>query len=69
MSEREQILRVHQRNRDLADENARLRLRLCDMERECRELEDANRELRVELQAADYVVGEAMDAALETKRR
>ena len=69
MSDREQILRVHHRNRDLAEENARLRLRLCDMERECRELNEANAELRVELQAADYVVGEAMDAALGAKRR
>jgi len=41
---------------------------LCSKERECVELKEVNANLRVELQAADYVVGEAMDAALEGER-
>jgi hypothetical protein len=69
MTDREQVLRLRRQNRDLAVESARLRLRLCDMQREYQELEEANRELRVELQAADYVVGESMEAALEAQRR
>jgi hypothetical protein len=41
---------------------------LCSKERECVELKYVNANLLVELQATDYVVGEAMDAALEGER-
>lgn len=68
MTDRQRMLRVHRRNLDLARENEQLRRELEHKQEECQELEDANTELRVELQAADYVVGEAMDAALEGQR-
>jgi hypothetical protein len=64
MIDREQILLLRWQNQALAEECARLRLRLCDMHRECRELEGANAELRVELAAGDVVIGEAMDSLL-----
>jgi hypothetical protein len=64
MIDREQVPLLHRQNHALAKECARLRLRLCDMHRECRELAGANAELRVELAAGDVVIGEAMDNLL-----
>ena len=61
MTERKQLLTVCRRNRDLADENAQLRRDLRRAIQECRELDAANADLRVERDAADVLLGEAMD--------
>jgi hypothetical protein len=45
----------------LAKANEHLRQRLYESERQCRALEDANANLRVERDAADILLGEAMD--------
>jgi hypothetical protein len=45
----------------LARTNEHLRRRLHSSERRCRELENANANLRVERDAADILLGEAMD--------
>lgn len=64
MTEFEQLRRVCRWNRDLASENARLRLGLCRKDQVCRELERANADLRVERDAADALLGSAMDEVL-----
>jgi hypothetical protein len=61
MTEREQLLTVCRRNRLLAGENARLQDELRHAIQECRELDAANSDLRVERDAADVLLGEAMD--------
>lgn len=45
----------------LLDANERLRNRLRCVERECRELTEANANVRVERDAADVLLGEAMN--------
>lgn len=67
MTERDQLRRVCQWNRTLAGENARLRDELRCEHHECRELSDANANLRVELVACDGLLGAAMDQLLERK--
>jgi hypothetical protein len=69
MTEREQILRFGRQNRDLTRENGRLRDELRRMDQECRELVDANANLRVERDAADVLLGEAMDELLSKDTR
>lgn len=66
--EREQIRRVCRWNRELARENARLREKLGRRRQECRELSDANANLRVERDANDALLGAAMDEALKARR-
>lgn len=61
MTEREQLLTVCRRNRLLASENASLQAELRHAIQECRELDAANADLRVERDAADVLLGEAMD--------
>jgi hypothetical protein len=67
--EREQLHRVCRWNRDLAAENAALREALRRWEQECRELREANANLRIERDTADVLLGESIDAALEAQRR
>lgn len=55
MTDDEQVLLTHQYEA-LARECARLRVRLCEMCREYKELEKANRELRVENRASDDLI-------------
>lgn len=62
MTERERIRRLDQENAHLFD---RLRCK----ERECLELIEANVNLRIERDATDVLLGEAMDAALEGRRQ
>ncbi len=64
MTAREQLIHVCQRNGDLACENQRLTAALERSERECRELSEANANLRVERDAADVLMGSAMDKLL-----
>jgi hypothetical protein len=52
---------------NLVKANEHLRRRLHESERQCRALEDANANLRVERDAADILLGEAMDQLLEGK--
>jgi hypothetical protein len=49
----------------LLDANERLRNKLLCVERECRELTEANANVRVERDAADVLLGEAMDDLLD----
>jgi hypothetical protein len=65
----DQLRRVCRWNRDLAAENVALREALRRKKQECRELSDANANLRVELSVTDQLMGAAMDAALEVQRR
>jgi hypothetical protein len=53
----------------LAKANEHLRESLHQIERQCRMLEEANANLRVERDAADILVGEAMDAVLERRHQ
>jgi hypothetical protein len=66
MSEREQFQRLARR---LSGEKVRLQRELCRAERECRQLRCANANLLVERDAADVLLGEAMDRLLEESRR
>jgi hypothetical protein len=58
-------LRLGRDGRCPACENRSLRVELDRAKREILTLEAANRELRVERDAADALLGEAMDAALK----
>jgi hypothetical protein len=62
MNRRQQFVLARRQNRDLAAENEHLRRELEHKQRECHELEDANSNLRVERDAGDVLLGEAMDA-------
>jgi hypothetical protein len=53
--------RARRRVATLLDMNERLRSRLLCVERECRELTEANANVRVERDAADVLLGEAMN--------
>ena len=68
MSERDQLLHVCEQNRELARETGRLRDELRRLEQECRDLADANANLRVEVETADVIVGSAMDELLSRGR-
>ena len=69
MSERDQMLHVCQQNRELARANTRLKEELRRLEQECQEINDANANLRVELDAADELLGAAMDELLDKGKR
>lgn len=69
MTEREQLQRVCEWNRQLVRENTRLREELGRVEQERDELGDANGNLRVEREAADVFLGAAMDGLLEGSQR
>lgn len=69
MTERQQLRRVCGWNRQLAGENSRLHEELCRGEQECDELRVANANLRVERDAADVLLGEAMDRFLSGSER
>lgn len=69
MTEREQLQRVCEWNRQLVRENTRLREELGRVEQERDELSDANVNLRVEREAADALLGAAMDGVLEVDGR
>jgi predicted nuclease with TOPRIM domain len=64
MNEREQNLRACRQNRELARENSRLSSELQRIEQECRDLTDANANLRVEVEAADILLADALDQGL-----
>jgi hypothetical protein len=64
MNKRQQVVLARRQNRDLAAENEHLRRELAKKQRECHELEDANANLRVERDAGDVILGEAMDTLL-----
>lgn len=64
MTDREQLGNVCRWNRELVRENARLHGDLSCLRRERDEALAANANLRVERDAADVLVGAAMDAAL-----
>jgi hypothetical protein len=66
MSELEEFQRIARR---LSGDNVRLQRELCRAERECAELRDANANLQVERDAADVLLGEAMDRLLEESER
>ena len=69
MTEREQLQRVCEWNRQLVRKNTRLRETLGRIEQERYELRDANANLRVEREAADVFLGAAMDRLLEGSQR
>lgn len=69
MTEREQLHRVCQWNRELVRENTRLREELGRVEQGRDELSGANANLRIELSAADVLLGAAMDGLLEGSQR
>lgn len=60
----QQLRRVCQWNRDLASENALLRRELCRKDQALHELNRVNVDLRVERDAADALLGSAMDEVL-----
>lgn len=53
----------------LSEENLRLGRELCRAERKCRKLDDANANLQTERDAADVLLGAAMDRLLEESER
>ncbi len=55
--------------RRLSTDNVCLQKKLCRVERECRQLRDANANLQVERDAADVLLGTAMDRLLEESER
>jgi hypothetical protein len=61
MTERDQMVLVCRRNRDLDQENGQLRDEVARLKRELRELESANANLCVERDATDHLLGVAMD--------
>ncbi len=68
MTDREQLQNVCRWNRELVRENSRLREGLSCVNRDRDELSDANANLRVELSAADALLGTAIDEALRARR-
>jgi len=65
VGQRQQLRQLCGDKRHLARENSRLRAELDRLGRQNIELEAANAELVVEREAADILMGEAMDATLE----
>jgi hypothetical protein len=68
MTDREQLQNVCRWNRELVRENSRLHEELSCVNRDRDELSDANANLRVELRAADGLLGAAMDEALRARQ-
>jgi cell division protein FtsB len=64
MTERDQMVLIRRRNRDLASENAQLRAEVARLKREVRELRTSNVNLCVERDATDHLLGVAMDDLL-----
>jgi hypothetical protein len=64
MTERDQMVLVCRRNRDLASENTQLRAEVARLKRQVRELESANVNLCVERDATDHLLGVAIDDLL-----
>jgi hypothetical protein len=64
MTERDQMVLVCRRNRDLASENTQLRAEATRLKRQVRELESANVNLCVERDATDHLLGVAIDDLL-----
>jgi hypothetical protein len=68
MTDRDQLLMLCRYNRALAAENQGLRRELLGAKRELDELGAANANLRVERDAADELLGAAMDQALKARQ-
>jgi hypothetical protein len=68
MTEREQMQRVCQWNRELVGENSRLHEEMVHLRKGWDELHDANENLRVERDAADVLLGAAMDEVLRARK-
>jgi hypothetical protein len=68
MTEREQLRELREKNEILDRGLNRTFQRMCCKERECLELRAANANLRVERDAADALLGAAMDEALKARR-
>jgi hypothetical protein len=64
MTERDRMVLVCRRNRDLDQENRQLRDEVARLEREVRELESANVNLCIERNVTDHLLGVAMDDLL-----
>jgi hypothetical protein len=64
MTDRHRLHQSCRENRQLIRENSALRAELHRARQEAAELEAANANLRVERDAADVLLGEAMDEAL-----
>lgn len=69
MSEGERLRELRELNRLLDRGLTRTFQRLCRKERECLELREANANLQVERDAADVLLGEAMDRLLDGSER
>ena len=67
MSERDQLREVCRWNRQLDGENRRLREEVQRLRYEVRELEATNADLRIEAEAADALLGAAMDEAARSR--
>jgi len=67
MSEYEQLRGLRELNRVLDRANTRLFQMLCRKERECLELKKAKANLRVERDAADTLLGAAIDEAIRAR--
>jgi hypothetical protein len=68
MTERQQLRQVCGWNRQLAGENRSLRAELCRAKTEVEKLNIANANLWVERDAADALLGAAMDEALRASK-
>lgn len=68
MTEREQLQHLTRWNRELVRENSRLQEELRCVEQESGELRIANANLWVERDAADVLLGAAMDEALRVRK-
>lgn len=68
MSRRDRIVLPGRQTRDLARENERLRRELEHKHRECHEVEDALANVLIERDAADELLGAAMDELLGQAR-
>lgn len=64
MTERDQMVLVCRRNRDLNQENVQLRDEVARLEREVAELQSANANLCIERDTTDHLLGVAMDDLL-----
>jgi hypothetical protein len=64
MTERDRMLLVCRRNRDLTSENAQLRAEVARLKRQVCELESTNVNLCVERDVTDHLLGVAMDDLL-----